>query len=225
MVALIKMVYDERRFDAVADVLLAGHPCAVGRATRDHGPHARQSHGQFPRHHGLVRAAGPGHRDARQRRQRSQRIHGHVRAGEREGAVDLPLGPRPTLIPFLQVKRLENVAGWYHSHPGYGCWLSGIDVDTQMNNQKFQDPFVAVVVRRRLLCRPLAAYFRSDRPQQDDLCRQGRHRRIPHVSQGLHASECLLLGVPVHTAPQDRRFWCPCEPILFPRRPGLQVES
>ncbi|KAJ7072431.1 JAB1/Mov34/MPN/PAD-1 ubiquitin protease-domain-containing protein [Mycena amicta] len=36
--------------------------------------------------------------------------------------------------------------GWYHSHPGYGCWLSGIDVNTQLNNQKFQDPFVAVVV-------------------------------------------------------------------------------
>ncbi|KAJ6577298.1 Mov34-domain-containing protein [Mycena capillaripes] len=42
--------------------------------------------------------------------------------------------------------RLENAIGWYHSHPGYGCWLSGIDVNTQLNNQKFQDPFVAVVV-------------------------------------------------------------------------------
>ncbi|KAH7909827.1 JAB1/Mov34/MPN/PAD-1 ubiquitin protease-domain-containing protein [Hygrophoropsis aurantiaca] len=45
-----------------------------------------------------------------------------------------------------KAKRLENVIGWYHSHPGYGCWLSGIDVDTQMNNQQFQDPFVAVVI-------------------------------------------------------------------------------
>lgn len=42
---------------------------------------------------------------------------------------------------------MENAIGWYHSHPGYGCWLSGIDVNTQLNNQKFQDPFVAVVVR------------------------------------------------------------------------------
>ncbi|KAF8157102.1 JAB1/Mov34/MPN/PAD-1 ubiquitin protease-domain-containing protein [Crassisporium funariophilum] len=42
--------------------------------------------------------------------------------------------------------RLENVIGWYHSHPGYGCWLSGIDVNTQLTNQKFQDPFVAVVI-------------------------------------------------------------------------------
>lgn len=48
---------------------------------------------------------------------------------------------------LLQAGRLENAIGWYHSHPGYGCWLSGIDVNTQMNNQKFQDPFVAVVVR------------------------------------------------------------------------------
>ena len=29
------------------------------------------------------------------------------------------------------VARPENVVGWYHSHPGYGCWLSGIDVQTQ----------------------------------------------------------------------------------------------
>lgn len=40
----------------------------------------------------------------------------------------------------------ENVIGWYHSHPGYGCWLSGIDVDTQMLYQQFQDPFVAIVI-------------------------------------------------------------------------------
>ncbi|EIW77364.1 Mov34-domain-containing protein [Coniophora puteana RWD-64-598 SS2] len=45
-----------------------------------------------------------------------------------------------------KVKRLENAVGWYHSHPGYGCWLSGIDVNTQMTNQNFQDPFVAVVI-------------------------------------------------------------------------------
>jgi COP9 signalosome complex subunit 5 len=38
------------------------------------------------------------------------------------------------------------VISWYHSHLGYGCWLSGIDVNMQLNNQKFQDPFVTVVV-------------------------------------------------------------------------------
>lgn len=46
----------------------------------------------------------------------------------------------------VQAGRLENVVGWYHSHPGYGCWLSGIDVSTQMLNQQFQEPFLAVVI-------------------------------------------------------------------------------
>ncbi|KAF7732853.1 COP9 signalosome complex subunit 5 [Apophysomyces ossiformis] len=45
-----------------------------------------------------------------------------------------------------EVGRLENAIGWYHSHPGYGCWLSGIDVSTQMLNQQYQEPFVAVVI-------------------------------------------------------------------------------
>ncbi|KAH8116206.1 Mov34-domain-containing protein [Phellopilus nigrolimitatus] len=45
-----------------------------------------------------------------------------------------------------KVERKENVIGWYHSHPGYACWLSGIDVNTQITNQKYQDPFVAVVI-------------------------------------------------------------------------------
>ena len=54
------------------------------------------------------------------------------------------------LVQYLQScrdnGRPENVVGWYHSHPGYGCWLSGIDVDTQMTYQQFQDPFLAIVI-------------------------------------------------------------------------------
>ncbi|KAH1056497.1 hypothetical protein J1N35_034562 [Gossypium stocksii] len=46
----------------------------------------------------------------------------------------------------IEAGRLKNVVGWYHSHPGYGCWLSGIDVLTQMLNQQFQEPFLAVVI-------------------------------------------------------------------------------
>ncbi|KAJ3000962.1 hypothetical protein HDV02_000031 [Globomyces sp. JEL0801] len=45
-----------------------------------------------------------------------------------------------------EVGRLENAIGWYHSHPGYGCWLSGIDVGTQTLNQTYSEPFVALVV-------------------------------------------------------------------------------
>ncbi|ORZ35904.1 JAB1/Mov34/MPN/PAD-1 ubiquitin protease-domain-containing protein [Catenaria anguillulae PL171] len=45
-----------------------------------------------------------------------------------------------------EMGRKEHVLGWYHSHPGYGCWLSGIDVSTQMTNQMYQEPFLAIVV-------------------------------------------------------------------------------
>jgi proteasome lid subunit RPN8/RPN11 len=40
----------------------------------------------------------------------------------------------------------HHIVGWYHSHPSFGCWLSGIDVDTQERFQKSTDPFVAIVV-------------------------------------------------------------------------------
>ncbi len=30
----------------------------------------------------------------------------------------------------------ENIIGWYHSHPGYGCWLTRIDVDVHINDIK-----------------------------------------------------------------------------------------
>ncbi|KAI9667196.1 MAG: COP9 signalosome catalytic subunit rri1 [Bathelium mastoideum] len=43
------------------------------------------------------------------------------------------------------VGQAENVIGWYHSHPGYGCWLSGIDVGTQNTWQQL-GPFVAIVI-------------------------------------------------------------------------------
>lgn len=54
------------------------------------------------------------------------------------------------MVGYLQACRdqgkLENAVGWYHSHPGYGCWLSGIDVNTQATQQAFSDPFLAVVI-------------------------------------------------------------------------------
>lgn len=40
----------------------------------------------------------------------------------------------------------HNIVGWYHSHPSFGCWLSGIDVDTQERFQNNCDPFLALVV-------------------------------------------------------------------------------
>jgi COP9 signalosome complex subunit 5 len=53
------------------------------------------------------------------------------------------------MVGYLETSRKlgqrENAVGWYHSHPGYGCWLSGIDVNTQAL-QQLTDPMVAVVI-------------------------------------------------------------------------------
>ncbi|KAL6120500.1 hypothetical protein NUSPORA_02766 [Nucleospora cyclopteri] len=42
--------------------------------------------------------------------------------------------------------RTETVVGWYHSHPGFGCWLSSTDVSTQSAFEAICKRAVAVVV-------------------------------------------------------------------------------
>lgn len=39
--------------------------------------------------------------------------------------------PGITTQKIIVVCRPEMVVGWYHSHPGFGCWLSGVDINTQ----------------------------------------------------------------------------------------------
>jgi len=45
-----------------------------------------------------------------------------------------------------QTGRGETVVGWYHSHPGFGCWLSGVDMNTQQSFEQQLGRAVAVVV-------------------------------------------------------------------------------
>jgi len=45
-----------------------------------------------------------------------------------------------------QTGRPEMVVGWYHSHPGFGCWLSGVDINTQQSFEQLSNRAVAVVV-------------------------------------------------------------------------------
>ena len=45
-------------------------------------------------------------------------------------AVD-PVFQQQMMTMLEQTGREEAVVGWYHSHPGFGCWLSGTDVNTQ----------------------------------------------------------------------------------------------
>ncbi|KAJ1661749.1 multicatalytic endopeptidase [Coemansia sp. RSA 25] len=45
-----------------------------------------------------------------------------------------------------QTGRAESVVGWYHSHPGFGCWLSNVDISTQQAFERLNSRAVAVVV-------------------------------------------------------------------------------
>src|SRR5271155_4467376 len=51
------------------------------------------------------------------------------------------------LCSFLKsTGRPEMVVGWYHSHPGFGCWLSSVDIQTQQAFENLTSRAVAVVV-------------------------------------------------------------------------------
>eukprot|EP00658_Telonema_sp_P-2_P063844 TRINITY_DN5265_c0_g1_i1.p1 TRINITY_DN5265_c0_g1~~TRINITY_DN5265_c0_g1_i1.p1 ORF type:complete len:317 (+),score=84.84 TRINITY_DN5265_c0_g1_i1:274-1224(+) len=45
-----------------------------------------------------------------------------------------------------QVGRPEKVVGWYHSHPGFGCWLSSEDVQTAKSYEQLTSRSVSVVI-------------------------------------------------------------------------------
>lgn len=60
-------------------------------------------------------------------------------------AVD-PVFQSKMLDMLKQTGRPEMVVGWYHSHPGFGCWLSGVDINTQQSFEALSDRAVAVVV-------------------------------------------------------------------------------
>jgi len=60
-------------------------------------------------------------------------------------AVD-PVFQTKMLDMLKQTGRPEIVVGWYHSHPGFGCWLSSVDINTQQSFEALNNRAVAVVV-------------------------------------------------------------------------------
>ncbi|PIC43680.1 hypothetical protein B9Z55_004327 [Caenorhabditis nigoni] len=66
-------------------------------------------------------------------------------AGVSVEAVD-PVFQAKMLDMLKQTGRPEMVVGWYHSHPGFGCWLSGVDINTQQSFEALSERAVAVVV-------------------------------------------------------------------------------
>src|SRR3569833_4615288 len=47
---------------------------------------------------------------------------------------------------LVSPRRPESVVGWYHSHPGFGCWLSSVDINTRRSFEQLTPRAVAVVV-------------------------------------------------------------------------------
>lgn len=60
-------------------------------------------------------------------------------------AVD-PVFQTKMLEMLKQCGRPEMVVGWYHSHPGFGCWLSHTDCSTQSSFEQLNPRAVAVVI-------------------------------------------------------------------------------
>lgn len=60
-------------------------------------------------------------------------------------AVD-PVFQTKMLDMLQQTGRGEMVVGWYHSHPGFGCWLSSTDINTQSSFEALNPRAVALVV-------------------------------------------------------------------------------
>ena len=63
----------------------------------------------------------------------------YIEEAKQVGREENAIGIKLFLIYKTRVNLLTFfIQGWYHSHPGYGCWLSGIDVGTQSLNQSYQ---------------------------------------------------------------------------------------
>ena len=60
-------------------------------------------------------------------------------------AID-PVFQTKMLDMYEQLGSFDVIVGWYHSHPGFGCWLSGVDINTQQNFEYLNKRSVAVVI-------------------------------------------------------------------------------
>jgi 26S proteasome regulatory subunit N11 len=68
-------------------------------------------------------------------------------------AVD-PVFQTNMLDMLKQTGRPEMVVGWYHSHPGFGCWLSGVDMNTQTSFEQLNPRAVSRF-------KPIVSMFRN----------------------------------------------------------------
>lgn len=106
-------------------------------------------------------------------------------------AVD-PVFQTKMLDMLKQTGRAETVVGWYHSHPGFGCWLSGVDINTQQSFEQLNARAVAVVIDpiQSVKGKVVIDAFRSITPQMHMLGQEPRHTtsNVGHLNKpSIHA--------------------------------------
>lgn len=55
------------------------------------------------------------------------------------------------LAEIEKIKGDHSILGWYHSHPGYGLFMSQVDYETQQSYQKLFDKAIALVLDQTLV--------------------------------------------------------------------------
>jgi len=121
-------------------------------------------------------------------------------------AVD-PVFQAKMLDMLKQTGRPEMVVGWYHSHPGFGCWLSGVDVNTQQSFEALSDRAVAVVVDpvQSVKGKVVIDAFRLINPQNMVLGQEARqttsvlgHLQKPSLQAMIHGLNRQYYSIPIN---------------------------
>ncbi|CAD5229063.1 unnamed protein product [Bursaphelenchus okinawaensis] len=120
-------------------------------------------------------------------------------------AVD-PVFQANMLDMLKQTGRPEMVVGWYHSHPGFGCWLSGVDINTQQSFEALSDRAVAVVVDpiQSVKGKVVIDAFRTINPQTIALNQEPRqttsnigHLQKPSIQALIHGLNRHYYSIPI----------------------------
>merc|ERR1712203_1038581 len=105
-----------------------------------------------------------------------------------------------------QTGRPEMVVGWYHSHPGFGCWLSGVDINTQSSFEALSERAVAVVVDpiQSVKGKVVIDAFRTINPQMIMLGQEPRqttsnlgHLQKPSIQALIHGLNRHYYSMPI----------------------------
>merc|ERR1712050_756675 len=120
-------------------------------------------------------------------------------------AVD-PVFQTKMLDMLKQTGRNEMVVGWYHSHPGFGCWLSGVDINTQQSFEALSERAVAVVIDpiQSVKGKVVIDAFRTINPQMIVLGQEPRqttsnlgHLQKPSIQALIHGLNRHYYSMPI----------------------------